>query len=288
MWNNPPSDEILAIAEATTMTETARRIFFASLPVVEDAESFNEHCVLEDSTVLGCYAAQRIYVYRVTDERLAGTIEVTAAHEMLHAAYERLSGDDRRAVDALVEAFVAQLPDDDPVSAVLEGYPESQHADEWHARVATEFREIGPELEAHYARYFADRAVVIELHSRATAALRELEAEIEALVSEIDALAADLENRGAAYQSTLAALNAEIEAFNVRAAEGDFATQAQFDGERALLIARSDTLESERLALNADTDRYNSLVEELGELDGRYKDLYASLDSTQAPEGVSE
>ena len=37
------------------------------------------------------------YIYNVNDERLNGLKEVTAAHEMLHAAYERLPESDKKA-----------------------------------------------------------------------------------------------------------------------------------------------------------------------------------------------
>lgn len=279
VWTNPPPAEIEAIAEATALTEEGRRILFASLPEIEDAESFNEHCGVEDATVLGCYAAERIYVFAVSDERLGGTVEVTAAHEMLHAAYERLSLAERREVDELVAAFVESLPDDDPVRAVVDTYAVRQHADEWHSRLGTEFADLGPELEAHFARYFVDRSAVVALRERSTAALRELEAEIDDLVAQIDALGADLEARGSAYDADVAALNADIDAFNARADAGDFSSQAQFDVERAELVARSDDLEAARVALNADVERYNGLVTTLEDLDARYADLYSSLDS---------
>ena len=43
---------------------------------------------------------------------------------MLHAAYQRLSPDERSEVDALVAEAVAALPSDDPVFVDMAGYPE--------------------------------------------------------------------------------------------------------------------------------------------------------------------
>ena len=37
------------------------------------------------TAVLGCYANREISIFNVTDQRLDGIREVTAAHEMLHA-----------------------------------------------------------------------------------------------------------------------------------------------------------------------------------------------------------
>src|SRR4051794_37278270 len=129
-WLSPAPPEIVALADATGMSETGRRIFFATSPELDDSASFNAHCPVDEQIVLGCYALGEIYLYRVTDERLAGTNEVTAAHEMLHAAYERLPGPDRAHVDALIAAYVATLPDDHPLFAVMANYPAAAHADE--------------------------------------------------------------------------------------------------------------------------------------------------------------
>ena len=270
VWTNPPSAEIEAIADATLLTEDARRVFFASLPTIESAETFNEHCSIEGSTVLGCYAAERIYVF-----------DVTAVHELMHALYDRLSRSERERIDALVAAAVAEIPETDPVRDVLATYAESQLADEWHARLATEFADLGPELEEHYAQYFEDRQLIVDLNVRSRAALTELEVQIDDLVAQIDELGAGLEVRGDQYEQQLAALNAEIEDFNRRADDGEFESQEQFNSERAALLARSDALEADRVALNADTERYNALV-------ARYTDLYSQLDSTQAPPSVED
>ncbi|MBN9606634.1 MAG: hypothetical protein J0G30_08490 [Actinomycetales bacterium] len=288
VWTHPPTADIETIADEVTLTPDARRIFFATRPSIEPADSFNGHCEVEGQTVLGCYTSDdRIYVYQVTDERLAGTVEVTAAHEFLHAAYERLSAGERDRVDALVAAAVDAIPPDDPVRAVMATYPASQLADEWHSRLGTEFADLGPELEQYYARYFDDRSAVLAFDRQSTAALDDLQAQIDDLVTQLDALGADLDRRSTAYESDVAALNADIDDFNARAqTPGAFSSQAEFDRERAALQARYDALENDRLALNADTDRYNAMVDQLESLDASYADLYSNLDSTQAPDQV--
>jgi len=285
VWTNPPEPEVVTLAEASEMSQTGRRIFFASLPSLEEGETFNEHCGSEGDTVLGCYDGKRIYVFRVADERLAGTNEVTAAHEMLHAAYSRLSRAERGILDALVEEFVAGLPADDPGFDLVETYPTDQQRDEWHSRLGTEYGSLSPELEEHYAQYFENRQAVLHLSEEATGELRDLEGQIEALVAEIDSLAADLDERSSDYDRWLANLNADIDDFNQRADSGGFTSQAQFDAERAELIDRSERLEVVRLKLNADVDHYNQLVEQLSALDADYADLYSSLDSTAPPPG---
>lgn len=280
VWSNPPATEIVALAEATGMTETARRIFYASRPLVEGAESFNQHCTVEDQTLLGCFDGERIYVYRVDDERLAGTTEVTAAHEMLHAAYQRLGTAERAELDRLVSSVVDSLTADHPVATLLERYPAHQHADEWHARLGTEFAELPAELETHFAVYFEDRAALVALHARATGELRELQDRIDALDGELAALDRDLNERADRYQQGVDAYHRWVDDFNARAESNGFPTREAFDAERGRIIAEQARLEEERTALNAEVERYNEMLGELRELDENRADLYSSLDST--------
>jgi hypothetical protein len=286
-WSQPVSDEVAAIAQTTGMSHEGELVYRASRPAIEDSDVFNEHCALEGGAVLGCYAAGTIYVYDVTDERLAGTVEVTAAHEMLHAAYERLSDEERERVDALVTDYIATIADDDPIYQDLALYAPEQLADEWHSRLGTEFAELPAELETHYARWFDDRALVVELHVQANAAFRALQDQIDALVVEVDALGPAIDTRIAAYESASAQYAADVSSFNARAENGSFTSQAQFDRERGALVARGDALDAEVAAINAQVAHYNDLVAQLTALDADYAELYSALDPTADPETVS-
>jgi cell division protein FtsB len=286
-WSEPVSDEVAAIAQATGMSHEGELVYRASRPAVEDSEVFNEHCALEGGAVLGCYAAGTIYVYDVTDERLAGTVEVTAAHEMLHAAYERLSEPEREEVDALVADYIASIPEDDPIYQDLALYAPGQLADEWHARLGTEFADLPAALEQHYARWFDDRAKVLELHVQANAAFRALQDQIEALVVEVDALGPAIDTRIAAYDSAASQYAADVASFNTRAENGSFTSREQFDRERAALVARGEALDAEVAAINEQVARYNELVAQLTALDADYAELYSALDPTADPETVS-
>lgn len=286
-WSEPVSAEVAAIAKATGMSAEGELVYRASRPAVEDTDVFSDHCALEGGAVLGCYAAGAIYVYDVTDERLAGTVEVTAAHEMLHAVYERLSDAERDEVDAGVADYVAGIPDDDPVHQTLALYAPEQLADEWHSRLGTEFADLPSTLEQHYARWFDDRAKVVELNVRANATFRELQDRIDALVSEVDALGVAIDARAAAYDSSVAVFNADVDSFNARADSGDFSSQEQFDRERGALVARGDALDTEVAAINEQVARYNALVEQLTSLDADYAELYSALDPTDDPVTIS-
>jgi hypothetical protein len=286
-WAEPIPDDVAAIAHVTGMSAEGELVYRASTPAVEPESSFRQHCSIEGGAVLGCYADGNVYVYDVTDSRLAGTVEVTAAHEMLHAAYERLSPEERQRVDALVDEAIAAIPEDDPVYQDLALYPESQLADEWHSRLGTEFADLPPALEQHYAVYFDDRSKVVELNAQATAAFTELQAQIDALVAEIDALDPVLDARIAAYQASVADYNADVDAFNARNLNGYYTTQEQFDRDRNALVARGAAIDAEYAAIDEQITYYNGLVEKLTALDADYADLYSALDPSDDPETVS-
>lgn len=288
VWTQPSPAAVAELADATGMSEEGRTVYLASTPEIESGADFEEDCAIESGIVLGCYVRGEIFLFEVTDERLAGTTEVTAAHEMLHAAYDRLTPEERRSVDTLVAQAVAAIPAGDPVFAELDLYDQAQRPDEWHSRLGTQFADLPAELEAYYGRWFADRTLVLDLAERSRALLVELEAEIAGRVAELDALGADLEARSAAYDAAVAALDADVDDFNARARSGDFASQAEFDAERADLVARSAQLEAEVAAINADIERYNALRADLAALDADYADLYESLDATPGPPDIDD
>jgi hypothetical protein len=108
--NYSPPAAIEAVATADTMTEEAKRTFYIAQPeLINDANVFRQSCPsFEQTIVLGCYHSgfsSSIYIYGVQDSRLNGVVEVTAAHEMLHSAYDRLDEDEKNEVNGLLNNF---------------------------------------------------------------------------------------------------------------------------------------------------------------------------------------
>jgi hypothetical protein len=165
-----PAANIKALADQDAMTPYARKLLYVNHPSLESKESFNAHCAdkAQDTAVLGCYYGDRrgIYIYAVTDPRLEGVRQVTAAHEMLHQAYDRLTAEQQKHINSLLEQYNAsgQLPPD--IKAKLDSYqkqPSTDMLNEMHSIFGTEVRNLPPELEAYYKRYFSDRLKVVSL-----------------------------------------------------------------------------------------------------------------------------
>lgn len=288
VWQYTPSEEIAVMTDRTAMSGRGEFLFYASQPSVEGTQAFNDKCarVEQSSAILGCYDGRNIYIYDIKNAKLDGIREVTAAHEMLHAAYQRLNDSERGKIDALVEAEYAKLSGNKEFSERMAFYARTEPGErdnELHSIIGTEVTSISPELEQHYRMYFTDRSKVVALHTQYASVFYGLQARGQELSVELDALADSIEAASSAYNQATARLNADIEGFNNRANSGNFSSQAQFNSERAALVARVADLESQRAAINANRERYNNLREELVAIASESAALNRSIDSSLAP-----
>ncbi|MBH0131467.1 hypothetical protein I6E56_13990 [Salinibacterium sp. NK8237] len=287
VWDFEPSASVQAYVASAGMSEEGEFLFYASQPTIQTNPLFNSTCsnVEENFGVLGCYfpSSKSIFLYDVTDERLAGIEEVVAAHEMLHAAWDRLSSAEQDRLTPLLEAEAETMKDDPEFATTLEFYAKTEpgeRANELHSIVGTEFADLSPELEAHYAEYFTDRATVVALHEKSNAVFTEqLEASAK-LVDQLDTLRESIDDAYASYNSGYDALNEDIDSFNFRADRGDFNTrdlQVSANNERSSLIERQDSLNSLYDSIQADVDTYDGLVEQLEALNSTISELNQSI-----------
>lgn len=163
--NYSPNSRVVALADDTTMTDGNRRVFYINHPALNNKSDFRDNCPsTEQSIVLGCYVQHRgIYLLDVDDKRLNGVVQVTAAHEVLHAQYDRLSKDERKHIDSLLSSFYSTLKDD-RINKTIEQYRSKDPSivpNEMHSIIGTEVRDLTPELESYYSRYFKDRSKIV-------------------------------------------------------------------------------------------------------------------------------
>lgn len=193
---NPPQ-AVVDLADSTTMTDQGRKIFYVNQPVISEATEFNAECSRESSIVLGCYVPSKgIFLYNVTDPRLKGVKEVTAGHELLHAAYDRLSSTDRQNIDKLTSQAFANVKNE-RIKNIIEQYKKQDSRvvpNELHSILATEVRDLPPELEAYYKQYFSNRATIVAFSDQYEAEfssrrerVAELDKQLEQLKIEIEA-----------------------------------------------------------------------------------------------------
>ena len=234
---------------------------------------------------MGCYKNQRIYIYNVNDERLNGLKEVTAAHEMLHAAYERLPESDKKAVNTLLEKEYRKNSDAE-FSKRMDYYKRNQPGEEYnelHSIIGTEFADISPQLEDYYKRYFNNRSQVVALHSKYSDKFKELKRGSASLRKELENLSININNASLKYNKDISNLNSEINNFNSRAKNGDFSSQEDFLNERRYLIKSTRKLEQDRANINRYIGQYESKRIEYNKLVDESNSMYKAMDSTLAP-----
>lgn len=234
-----PSATIASLATDSGMNDYGRRLFYVNRPEVSDRDQFNSECTTAEQTiVLGCYTGTNIYIFKVDDAKLEGVEEVTAAHEMLHAAYQRLSKSEKARIDGLVESAYKRV-NDPHLTEIVASYKKTepgQELNELHSILGTEYSNLGPELEAYYTKYFSDRGKVVTLANKYKKVFE------------------DIQNQVNSYDADLALRKAEIN----KQEEELSAKAAQLAAQKAQLVALQNS--GQTAAYNAQVNAYNSQV----------------------------
>ncbi|QUB37966.1 hypothetical protein J5A52_02705 [TM7 phylum sp. oral taxon 349] len=285
-----PSSHISAIEQRVTLTSAGRRIFYATSPEVQDSGQFNGSChsVERTTAILGCYYRDRIYLYNVQNSELDGALDVTAAHELLHAAYARLSTFEQHKVDGLVRAAYQKVKNEPTLKRLMEYYKQAEpgaEINELHSILGTTIANLDSELERYYARYFTNRASIVTLNQRYTQVFSELDQQATSLKAKISAEESSLKTETDAYQNELNQLNSDIQSFNQRAVSGDFSSQ-EFYATRSALSGRVASLNSQQNQLNTRISAYNTMIAEYNKLAVRAQQLNQSMNGVSAPSEV--
>lgn len=275
-----PSAAIVQLADDTTMAPGTRRMFYAAHPQLEAKGDFTQCQMGEKTIILGCYTAQRtIYLYNVPDERLAGVEQVTAAHEVLHAAYERLSGAEKGRVNALLDQAFAKVTNE-RIQSNIAAYRQAgaNVPNELHSILGTEVRDLPSELEVYYAQYFTNRTVIVSY-------MEQYEHEFtgrQEQVTTYDQQLSDLKDKITALDASLAqrsqAINADFDRLQRLKNNQDAAIyNAGVPGYNAAVAAYNADVRKEQNLVS----QYNAIVEKRNALVIEEGQLLNALDSRQ-------
>lgn len=284
-----PNGTILSIMKRDDLTSTGKFYFLASRPSIETSANFSTNCGQHEAgtAVLGCYTGQRIYLFNVTDNELDGIEEVTAAHEMLHAAYARLSPAKKDRVDAELVKEADVLMKDPAFSSRISVYsklPTADYINELHSVIGTEVANPGSELENYYKTYFDDRAAIVAMHAQYQRVFTTLQVQANQLADSLNAQAAKINRESATYNSDAEVLQQDIETFNAQSStRGGFATQTEFNQARQSLVTRVNQLNAERDSINQQVDAYNADKAKLNAMEVHLTTLNNSIDSDLSP-----
>ncbi len=223
---------VILLANDTQMSTQGRRIFYLAQPQVTPRNGDFCHSKSEKTIILGCYspAKDKISIQEVEDPRLDGVMQVTAAHEMLHAAYHRLSDTERKRVDEELAIVFSKLTDrrvKDNIALYQQQDPKVV-PNELHSILATEVEVLTPFLENYYQRYFTDRSAVVKYAKQSAQPFVELTNEAGTIEARLQVLKAEIQqfsvfNRGgkvdSVYSQKVDEYNRLIDRYNALAAK---------------------------------------------------------------------
>lgn len=283
VWSYEPPADIQEIESKLSFTDKGEFYFRVTQPDLQTAEEFNQDCPRQEpgSPILGCYAAGRMYIYDIQNEQLAGIEEVTAAHEMLHAVWERMSPAERDRIGTLLKTEY-ELNADDALVERMSYYERNQPGEiinELHSIIPTEVGDISEELETYYKQFFQDRQAIVALHDQYSGVFDGLVERADRLYQELTSLGLSIQEDRITYNRAVEDLSRDIASFNFRANNGDFESISAFNAERSNLVARSNNLDALRADISAAIDRYNAAYEEYTQVAGELESLNESIDS---------
>ncbi|HET7302038.1 MAG TPA: hypothetical protein VFI74_01760 [Candidatus Saccharimonadales bacterium] len=209
-----PSSAISQLADDATMTSKGRNFFYVNDPQIEDRAAFNQDCnsQREKALILGCYHGNRqgIYLFKVDTSELKGVEQVTAAHEMLHQAYDRLSSTQRAHINQLLESYREHDLRDEQIKEQIAAYEKSEPNDvinELHSLFGTEVGNLPAELEDYYKQYFTDRAKVVQYYNSYQDAFRSRQAQIDAYDKDLESRKIQIDTLEQSLEQKLAQLD---------------------------------------------------------------------------------
>ncbi|MBQ9485035.1 hypothetical protein IJU85_02955 [Candidatus Saccharibacteria bacterium] len=257
-------ERIKAIEESLNLTDRASLMLRASHPSLESEQKFNQNCDShsQDVSTLGCYANNYIYVYDINHEALDGIVESTMAHELLHAAWQRLDGAEKETIKKLLKDVYENSEYREELLSDLKNYPSEDLVEELHSRIGTEFKKLPDELETYYAKYFKDQDKIVDFYEKYKSEFKKLEAERKEIEEKLKELKNEIEVLTAQYKSDSSALVAEITEFNECANQpGCFSANGYFYEKRAELLERKAKINELYEKIVNFIAEYNNLVE---------------------------
>jgi Skp family chaperone for outer membrane proteins len=283
-----PSAAIETLATDTMMTDYAQRLFFVNHPTLDDKQAFNQNCagILEEVAVLGCYHGDRlgIYLYDVTDGRLHGIEQVTAAHEMLHQAYDRLSGKERQRVNNLLQDFYDNELDIASVREKIALYQKDGDHDiinEMHSIFATEVEDLPDDLENYYSQYFSDRSKVIAFHKQSRAAFEQFRQKISNYDKQLASIRQQIDNNESSLSTMLTELESERQRLDQLLASDQV---EEYNTGVPAFNQRVNSYNGLLQTTQGLVEQYNRLVQERNDVAIQVSDLNAALDSRLTPQ----
>jgi hypothetical protein len=226
-----PPTAVSDLAQQLSLNAKSRRVFYVNKPAITNSTTFTSACpsgVQEKTIVLGCYHGNQrgIYILDVQDPRLSGVEQVTAGHEFLHAAYDRLSSQDKQKINQLLEDYYKTITDQ-RIKDTIEAYRQSEPNDvvnEMHSIFGTEIAQLNPELENYYSRYFNNRSAIVAFSDKYQSEFTARKNKIAVADNQLSTMKNQINNLEVQLKQQLAEINSQESQMNNLRSSGSIAS----------------------------------------------------------------
>ena len=253
------------------MTAYAKMLFFVNKPALDNKVAFSNNCPngTDQSYVIGCYHSgdRGIFLLNVTDQRLNGIVPVTAAYEMLHAGYARLSATERTKIDRQMWSYYLSNVKSSEIHQQMASYALTEPGakyDELYSVLATEVSNLPSTLNDQYKQYFTNRTKIVSMYQGYQAAFSKRQIIIDMDNSLLNSLKVKIASNETLLNSMYAQIIKDQSVLNQEKANNDinsynsgvYAYNTSANKYNALIsLTKSDIIKYNRLA-----EYRNSLV----------------------------
>lgn len=276
-----PPPEVSSLARVDTMTAYARMLFYVNKPNLENKYQFASNCPsgTAQTYVIGCYHSgdNGIYLLNVKNSSLNGIVDVTAAYEMLHAGYARLSGTESSKIDAEMWQFYTRNVKSKIISAQMAAYAKTEPGaryDELYSVLATEVKVLPSSLNAQYRRYFLNRDKIVAMYDNYQAAFTSRQQKIESYDRQMTSLKQQIKAEEAKISSLFATSSIEQKQLNSYQANGNYSSYNNSLGQFNALVSQYNSLVSE---VRGRINSYNLLAKRRNSLVLEEQDMVSSI-----------
>lgn len=288
LFGYKPGVKVAAISAQDGFTDYSQKLFYINRPQLMSPELFSGACPngSEKTVVLGCYKGndRGIFLFDVTDSRLSGVVEVTAAHEMLHAAYDRMSGTERLKVDGLLSQYYKEGLKDERIKKTIQAYQETEPSElvnEMHSIFATEIYDLPESLELYYKKYFSNRKQVVTLLNNYQMEFTKRQDRIDSYDAQLKSLKQSINENETSLESLSQQIAQQQKVIaNLRSSGHIEEYNSQVNPFNALVKRYNDLLNSTRQQI----DTYNATVAARNSIASEQRELVQSMSAKHLPE----
>jgi uncharacterized protein YukE len=283
LYNYTPPVAITELAYEDTMNAYTRHLFYLNKPqLLNTVGAFRQHCPENENTiVLGCYHPDQdgINIYAVQDSSLAGIQQVTAAHEVLHAVYARLSNSARMQLDSELEAYYKSGLTSPTVKAEVALYQKTEPTavnDEMSCTFGTEITQLPAALNNYYAQFFTNRQKIVGYEQQYQAQFTNRENQISADDSQLTAMKQQISSQETSLTAQSNNLNAQKSQLEQLLSSGKVAA---YNSAVTAYDSQVDTYNTALTNLKQEITNYNQLVGARNAIAGQLTTLDTAIDT---------